>query len=146
MHLLNAEAAVVCANRTPPGVGQLRIGMTVEEAEATGEAYYVPAQNGLPQNLVASDPGLHICVDWSANTIQSLLVKDGHPWSTPEGIRLGDDAATVAKAYPHARTVVEGSTFLLVDNGGWGYQFYVDGVVKTIVFGEEIGEFVMYHC
>lgn len=140
------EAPAECTF-TPPQVGQLRVGMTIDEAVATGEATYVPADGTLPHSLAASDPGIYICLDRSDDAIGSFIVKDGNPWSTPEGIGPGSTAKQVRVAYPSARIVELGSTFMLVDYGHWGYQFYIaDEVVDTIGFGEEIGTDVMFHC
>ncbi len=128
----------------PPTVGQLRVGMTIAEAEATGEAYYVPPQDGFGADLIAYDPGVFTCLDSTSGRIDSLLIKDGHPWLTPEGIRLGSTKTELVRAYPSVafEDLRPGVYFALVNNGSWGYQFYVEaGAVQSISFGAEIGRF-----
>ena len=130
----------------PPSVGALRVGMSIAEAEATGQARYDDGGGMAAPSLNIEQDGLYVCVD-SDQTIASFILKDGNPWASPEGIQLGSSDEEIGAAYSNVRASDLGQQYLLVDNGNWGYQFYLDqGEVAIVAFGEDVGREVVFDC
>lgn len=88
----------------PDGLGPLRIGMTLDEAAATG-AFDKRAET---KGACMSDTGTNrITVGWSGRLGISRLTADNV--HTPEGIGAGSTYAQVKKAYPKPAYPQDGS-------------------------------------
>lgn len=148
-----APAPADQAPDAPPRIGRLSIGMSMQDATATGEAVLDPDPYGDgsgPASLYASDgDGPGICT--SDGRISDFIVKTAG-WRSPEGIGQGSAAADVLAAYPNA--VRDGGGYndpmyyyLLVDRGGWGYQFFIsEGVVDIVAYGSQSGSALFMDC
>ena len=88
----------------PDGYGDLRLGMSVEDASATGAATFSdPPQGGCTGFALTGFPvrkGLTDGYLSAANGLEVLFARPG--MRTPEGIGLGSSAQDVAAAYPEA--------------------------------------------
>lgn len=79
----------------PAGLGEFRIGMSLKDAEATGQFQHGREQPGA---CMSTTNGQGITMTWSGRYGITMLTADGV--STPEGIRVGSTYAEVKQAYP----------------------------------------------
>jgi hypothetical protein len=82
------------------GLGALKLRMTKQEALTTG--LVTETEAGGRVELVADQdalPGVFVCWDPSADSVTSLLVKDGSPITTPDGIGVGSTVDDLRAAY-----------------------------------------------
>ena len=121
----------------PDGYRGLRLGMTLEQAKATGDLKLVDAPRG---GLAAGCAGFRFTgqpaapgqgvveagVDGyysAAHGLAAIFARPG--MSTPEGIRLGSTWAQVHRAYPDGR--FNGDHYWIVSTGpGTAYEFGID--------------------
>lgn len=140
---LEPPATHTDAATSPPAVGALRVGMTYEEAVATGQTTVGYSDMHQRDTLRPTSDGAY--VGTSATHITSFTIKKPG-WTTPEGIGVGSSVSDLFVAYPDAWFSPEHQDFVMAPQGGWGYQFYLtNGAVSTIAFGEGLGHEVIWH-
>jgi hypothetical protein len=84
----------------PTGYGRLRIGMTYDEALATGEIGPATTDGGGLQ--IAAHPDASLCLDEKDGLMAIFL---GAGMRTPEGVHHGSTVAELESAYPDLRSV-----------------------------------------
>jgi hypothetical protein len=97
----------------PTGLGKLQIGMTTEEAEATGMVEAGEGDRDCGSWYLKPDVRGDAGVGWSSRGVVSIAAYD--EIATPEGIRIGSTLAQVAKAYDDLTGVAADN-----DGGSWG--------------------------
>jgi len=113
----------------PDGVGPLEIGMSAQQAVATGAAERDTSVVTGERTIVADRqqlPGVIVSYSNARDAIIGFMVKDGSPIETPEGIGVDSTAADVRATYgPRAQEREEfGSTYFIVPSGDTGYAFF----------------------
>jgi hypothetical protein len=122
----------------PDGVGDLELGMSAQQALATGqvdrdvsmvtgEETLVADQDSLPGVIVSYSPG--------RDAITGFMVKRGSPIQTPEGIGVGSSAADVRAAYGARLQERQsfGTTYFIVPFGDAGYASFPSEQELTMV-------------
>ncbi|GLW92035.1 hypothetical protein [Actinokineospora globicatena] len=119
----------------PDGYGSLKLGMSTEQAIATGRV--LPAPPGDPSSdctphAAPGQPEDTFAVGISPVHGVSLIFGYGDP-STPEGIKKGSTKAEVKRAYPRLEDGAGGSSTAVpgYPNNHYGFNF-VDGKVTSI--------------
>jgi len=82
------------------GLGPLKLRMTKQQALDTGLVTETQVDGRV--ELVADPdalPGVFVCWDPDADSVTSLLVKDGSPITTPDGIGVGSTVDDLRAAY-----------------------------------------------
>ena len=88
----------------PDGLGQLELGMSLGEAEATGmleprAGDWPPGTECRPQFRLADDPD-GTSVVWYSDALGLAAIQVGEGVLTPEGIGIGSSLVDVERAYP----------------------------------------------
>jgi hypothetical protein len=125
----------------PGGIGPVRVGMTVEEAEATG--YFEPYEE-IADDMCKHD---HALIQWKdpRTDTHTVRIEKGSVISlgvsgdteTAEGVGVGSSYEEVLTAYPGAkarRGEILGSTIYLTDGNRWlgiGFQDELDKLTDT---------------
>jgi hypothetical protein len=127
-----APAAAISAQ----GIGPIRFGMTIKEASAAAsQPFWVKRGEGGPCNMAGmkSQPDLSFTLD-RGGRIQSVCTR-GNRYATDSGIRVGDPAEKVKRAY-QGRLKVDGNYLTATMNSGYAISFNAyDGKVNEICSG-----------
>ncbi|WP_152628488.1 hypothetical protein [Actinoplanes utahensis] len=97
----------------PTGIGKLQIGMTTQEAEATGMVEAGEGDDDCGSWYLKPDVNGDAVVGWSSRGLVSIPAYDRIV--TPEGIRIGSSLDQVEAAYDDLTGVAADK-----DGGSWG--------------------------
>ncbi|MET0896167.1 MAG: hypothetical protein ABWY80_09980 [Acidimicrobiia bacterium] len=126
---------------SPEGIGPLRLGMTMQQAQEAGEISFEPFAKDLPRSPcynaapvektgIGTDPKQNTVFGFVDDTLQFMWT--GNPaLSTDRGIHPGSTTEEAVAAYPSAQreTIVQGSRPLVIRDGKGHVLLIVDGTV-----------------
>lgn len=122
------------------GLGELMLRMTKQQALDTGLVTEVETDKGI--ELIADPealPGVFVCWDAADDLVTSLLVKDGSPITTPDGIGVNSTPDDLRAAYGVLLQEREenGEVFFAVPVDDVGYVFFPNEVEMPMLAGTD---------